>query len=90
MAGSPLLVQDLFEQAPAFPTAAGRRAALQAGAGGRGVEGAHASPGSSDGGLAHLAGQPFDLVQPQEPLGPRVFPQLLPKGLQPCGNKSRG
>jgi hypothetical protein len=51
------------------------------------MEGTQATPGGPvGGGLAHLASQPLDLVQPQEPFGPRILPQLLPEGLQSCGD----
>lgn len=85
----PLLVQDFFQQAPALPAAG--PAAVQARTLRRQLEGAQAAPGGTAGagGQAHLASQPLDLVQAQEPFGPPVLPQLLPEGFQPWGEGGR-
>lgn len=77
-------MQHLLQQAPALPAAG--PAAMQAWALSRQLESAQASPSGPAGrGLAHLASQPLDLVQAQKPFGPRVLPQLLPKGFQAWG-----
>lgn len=65
---SPLLVENILQQAWAWGWQ------LQ------GVEGSAGGPGG--GGQAHVAGQPLDLVQAQQALGPGVLPNLLPEGFQ--------
>lgn len=80
-AGLPLLVQHFLQQASALPVASPTAVQARALRGQR--EGAQAAPrGPAGGGLAHLASQPLDLVQAQEPFGPRILPQLLPEGFQ--------
>lgn len=83
-AGLPLLVQHLFQQASALPAAGPTTMHARALCGQ--LEGAQAAPrGSAGGGLAHLASQSLDLVQPQESFGPCILPQLLPEGFQAWG-----